>query len=104
MKYVAFIFSIYILTLNFVPCGDEIKSDENTHIEISENITNEHQHNNCSVCSPFCLCNCCHINIISFTPISFCLTTINNGFKTNFFYLENIKKDILRDILQPPKI
>ena len=66
MKFIAFIFSIYILALNFAPCVDNSEIDDNVKTEISQTNGDEHQHQDSDLCSPFCMCHCCQITVMQF--------------------------------------
>ena len=61
MKILAYILSIYILILTFVPCSDvHWDADDYSHISLIQQQDNHnHQDNEIDLCSPFCFCNCC---------------------------------------------
>jgi hypothetical protein len=58
MKFVAFLFSFYILTLNCLPCGDSRECDVQKEQTVSSTSGQEHGHES-EVCTPFCTCACC---------------------------------------------
>ena len=103
MKYSAFILSIYIFALNLAPCADYIASDDNTKTEISQSMDDDHQHQDSDVCSPFCICQCCHINAtdFQFADLKLDFPYISTQ---DFLYLNGIEKDFTTSILQPPRV
>lgn len=102
MKFLAFILSIYIFTLNLVPCEDTGTFDNEVKTEISQGLGDNHQHQDADLCSPFCICQCCHINAtyFKFAEIKFEFKYISSQ---DFLYLNGIKKDFTTSILQPPQ-
>jgi hypothetical protein len=100
MKYVAFIFSIYILTLNLAPCADSVVTDD-AKIESSQNTSDHHQ--DLDVCSPFCSCQCCHISTtnMQFADIKLDIPYISTK---DFFYLIVSENSFSASISQPPKV
>jgi len=103
MKLLAFILSIYILTLNLVPCEDTLSYDNEVKTEISQDVSDNHQHQDSDLCSPFCNCHCCHINTIHFDIVDF--TMVNTVVATKLFYHFNgLEKDFNPTILQPPRV
>ncbi len=103
MKFLAFILSIYILALNLTPCADYSVPDDEVKIEISQAIGDDHQHQDSDLCSPFCSCQCCHINATHFkiADIELDIKLIST---LDFFYLNGSEKDINTSILQPPRV
>jgi hypothetical protein len=101
MKLLAFILSIYIFALNLTPCEDGIVSDGEVKTEVSHT-TDDHQHQGSDLCSPFCICQCCHINA---TYYQFVYTNIDFKYIStqDFFYHKSLEKDITTSILQPPR-
>ncbi len=101
MKLLCCIFSIYILSLLAVPCqdnGDTLFSDKT---ERSAN--HSHNDNDCHGCTPFCICNCCHVNtIIVLNVFINTAETVPTLFKS--IYCEASVKDVIFAIWQPPKI
>ncbi len=73
MKWVLIIFSVYFLSLNILPCGDNAIEAESVQTEVSC-ADNAHDHDKSHLCSPFCQCQCCHVHVISIdleTTLSF---------------------------------
>lgn len=102
MKNLAFILSIYIFALNLAPCADYAVSDNDVKTEISQSVQDDHQHPESDSCSPFCICQCCHINATHFKLVSI---RIDNSYIStqDFFYLNGTEKDFSTSILQPPR-
>jgi len=103
MKFLAFILSIYIFALNLAPCADYSVPDDEVETEISQAIGDDHQHQDSDLCSPFCSCQCCHINATHFeiADIELDIKLIST---LDFFYLNGSEKDINTSILQPPRV
>jgi hypothetical protein len=104
MKFLAFILSLYIYTLNLAPCEDYEAGVFNNDVktEISQIVDNDHQHQDLDLCSPFCICQCCHISTMTFkfVDVKFNTSYISTQ---DFFYQNGIEKDFTTSILQPPK-
>lgn len=103
MKFLAFILSIYIFTLNLAPCEDYKEPDNEVQTEISQAVGDDHQHQGLDLCSPFCICQCCHINAMhfKFINVKFNISYISTQ---DFFYLNGTEKDFATSILQPPRV
>ena len=102
MKYLAFILSIYILALNLAPCEDYTVLDNEVQTEVSQVTDSNHQHQGSDLCSPFCICQCCHISTINFKFVD---VSINTSYIStqDFFYQNGTEKDFTTSILQPPR-
>lgn len=103
MRYLTFILSIYIFALNLAPCADIDVSDNDAKTEISQAMDNDHQHQDSDLCSPFCICQCCHINATYF-QFSYTKYEIRFISTQDFFYQNGIEKDFTPSILQPPRV
>jgi len=101
MRLLGFIFAIWILALNFLPCADSFAiSGEKAKTEL----TTQHQgddHND--TCSPFCHCACCAgfsinhaISSLSSSPLI--------ASKNFYSYLPDNLIEISLPIWQPPKL
>ena len=103
MKILAVILSVYILSLNFTPCGDVATDVSDTQTKISQQLNDKHNHGDADFCSPFCHCNCCHTLTIDFPIASFePLKALYS--KKDFFIPEIQEQGILFSILQPPRV
>ncbi|MFV0566670.1 MAG: DUF6660 family protein [Flavobacteriaceae bacterium] len=106
MKVLALILSLYILALNFVPCGDSANSfNSGTKAELSQTADHDHQHSEGDFCSPFCQCNCCnHVQIVQFhIQYNNCPNTINISTQDTF-YACGVEKQFSTTLLQPPQV
>ena len=103
MKILAFILSIYIFVLNIAPCEDYTVLDNEVNTEISQAVGDDHNHLSSDLCSPFCICQCCHINTTHFKIVNIMFETSN--FSTqDFFYLNGLEKEFTTSILEPPRV
>lgn len=104
MKFFAIILSLYLTSLTCIPCSDVIvDTQENTIASIELN--NDHSPNEhaADLCSPFCTCQCCHIEIIPSTDFSVTFAHIENPQETPS-YFESISKNHSLSLLQPPQL
>jgi hypothetical protein len=101
MKAFAFILSIYIFALNLAPCVDYDAHDINVKTKFSQDIGGQHQW--LDLCSPFCICQCCHISAtyFQFEDTQLAMSYISTE---DFFYLIVSEKSFSTSILQPPRI
>jgi hypothetical protein len=69
MKIANFILSVYLILLSCLPCADmDVKSLAHTAIEFSQKEAN-HSHDTANdLCTPFCVCNCCGVQFLSYQP------------------------------------
>lgn len=75
--------------------------NEQTHISF-EKETDQHQ-GEIDFCSPFCQCQCCHVNIIGFDIASF--QFISPEISTNIISrTNNLGRDFNDSLLQPPRV
>jgi len=95
--------SIYIFALNLAPCEDYIAHDDEVKTVLSQLVGDDHHHQGTDLCSPFCICQCCQINITHFSipSIKFNMAAISTQ---DFFYLNGSEKDFSTSILQPPRV
>ncbi len=103
MKPLAFILAIYIFALNLAPCEDFNVPDNDAKTEISQAINNNHEHQDSDVCSPFCICQCCHTTATYF-QFSDIKPNVIHISTQDFFYLNGTEKDFTTSILQPPQV
>ncbi|MGJ8550193.1 DUF6660 family protein [Winogradskyella wichelsiae] len=104
MKHLALLLSIYIFALNLTPCSDYITTgNTDATTEISQVTGDDHQHQESDSCSPFCICQCCHVNA---TNLKFLNVELNISYIStqDFFYLNGTEKDFTTSILQPPRV
>ena len=83
-------------------CADVNEQDHLSKVEITKNLEDDHGHSDSDLCSPFCICQCCQINIVS---INFLTYTISSQelYAPIFSKNNGIKQDVSYSILQPPQ-
>ncbi len=104
MRFVAVIFSIYMLVLTAIPCIDsyyDVNSPYKT--ELTQENHASHHHNDSDNCSPFCTCNCCATSVVFHTQMAQ-LTCFSFTAKQYFPVTSVFISDPLANIWQPPKI
>ncbi len=107
MKWLNIILSVYLIALACMPCADmEINSA--THSLATHQSTHEnHSHDKANdLCNPFCTCNCCGAQILSFFPaISYDFPLISMVIKTKEpFYKYVFVSNFYGSIWQPPQL
>lgn len=103
MKFLALTLSLYIFGLNLAPCIDFGVPDNEIKTEISQATGNDHQQQDSDMCSPFCICQCCHINATQFKIVDFVVTSSHISTKV-FYHFNGLEKDFKPTILQPPQV
>ncbi|TDP03328.1 DUF6660 family protein [Flavobacterium sp. 245] len=106
MKWIAALLSIYLMALSNMPCADmEVNSAMHKTAQFSSEENHSHDKDN-DLCSPFCVCNCCGAQVLSYQPsitfefskscskIAVALPTYNSVFISDFY----------GSIWQPPQI
>ncbi|MCR4029918.1 MULTISPECIES: DUF6660 family protein [Flavobacterium] len=106
MKWIAILMSIYLMVLSNMPCADmEVNSAMHKTVQFASEDNHSHDKDN-DLCSPFCACNCCGAQVLSYeaplsfefpkpyTQISIPLPSYNSVFISDFF----------GSIWQPPQI
>ena len=108
MKFYAAILSLLLLVLSGLPCAD--MGDNNGAQEISSSISENHTHGpkekHVDMCSPFCSCNCCGLQILDLAPsTSFDVVAVKVGISTpETTYKSNLASVFSGSIWQPPQI
>ncbi len=109
MKLLNYILSIYLIALSCLPCADmEVSSAAHKVVEISSN-HDEKSHNHDKendLCSPFCSCNCCGSQIVSYFKVSnFSFAIVSKNIKTQLpSYTSKFASNFYGSIWQPPQI
>lgn len=98
MKIANHIFTIYLLTLSLIPCGDGgggiIEIANHLFGVVHQHVSDHEQHSNgCAddTCTPFCVCSCCSITTNIPTSASLTsnhITLISQklpSYKSNFY-------------------
>lgn len=106
MKSAAFILSIYILLLTTIPCADSGEKCQdvsgNCAISQTHNFSHGHSEEKNDSCSPFCVCNCCHVSVLITSIIYFSKSTeVLENFMQSFY--KEITSQYNCSIWQPPK-
>jgi hypothetical protein len=110
VKHFWFLFSIYILLLSVLPCGDiedcQHKASNTVSNFQSSNTDHQNHHHNAEHCSPFCTCSCCsiacsvfEIQKLQFRKISIHHSELKIALRNDFTLYH-----FLENIWQPPKI
>ena len=104
VKILALILSCYLLILGIVPCADKV--DHHLQKEKIENIISSAHHTDVQhgrdVCSPFCTCSCCQVNVDVSADFSF-ISLITPSEKL-LNVLQSIVIERPNSVWQPPKI
>ncbi len=103
MRLFAFILSLFILTLSFVPCSDN--EDCNTPDLSLNSDHSDHDHNEDS-CTPFCSCSCCGIpGLILSSPIFYTvLQELKMPTPAATVYYSDLIPNYFYSFWQPPRI
>ncbi|PKB18014.1 DUF6660 family protein [Flavobacterium sp. 5] len=104
MKFIHLILSIYIIALSCLPCTDVEGNIGNKRALITthEKATSGHQDD---ICSPFCICNCCHSFGFYKTADYLVSATIKiNRESSKTEYSSVFLSNFYASIWQPPKI
>jgi len=107
VKWLNIILSIYLVALASMPCAD-MNENSAAHDAIAhESNHGGHSHDKDNdLCSPFCACNCCGVQIMSYFPtISYDFPLVSAVIKTKEpFYRSVFASDFFGSIWQPPQI
>ena len=108
MKYLAFLFSVYLLALSFVPCSDTAEThDKDATSKIASHSDSTHSHEGTGdICSPFCACACCHsqISIIEIADVLPEEVNFNEISLNEITYLSNYQFTNIDTFLDPPRV
>jgi len=104
VKLLTFIFGLYILTLNALPCADvgaDVFSD-NPQTEVVSASSLDHNHGISDTCPPFCTCHCCHVHTVDFGSVDFkpIITEISSEV---FVHFDSIGEEAINSLLDPPR-
>lgn len=103
MKFFVTILSIYFLGISFAPCEDaaiDNGSDGDEVVHYSDQHSDNHTQD---LCSPFCSCQCCHVNVVEvgLYPYEIISPEISNLPNARFV---NSKQEVNYSILHPPRV
>lgn len=109
MKFASIILSFILLVLSCLPCADADKDavyDANGKV-LAEKHFDHSKELHSDLCSPFCVCNCCGAQVLSFTPsLSFSIREDFTAFveKPEIVYKTHFASMFSGSIWQPPQI
>ncbi len=106
MKWITIILSIYLMTLSNMPCADmEVNSAAHKTARFSSEANHTHDKDN-DLCSPFCACNCCGAQILSYQiavnfefPVAYSIISVQLP-----NYTSVVASNFYGSIWQPPQI
>ena len=107
MKFLNYILSIYLVALSCLPCADlEESSAAHRAIEMASNHEHHSHDKENDLCSPFCSCNCCGSQIVSyFKMVSYNLAVVSKTITTQLpTYTSKFTSNFFGIIWQPPQI
>lgn len=102
MRFLALLFSLYVLLLTAWPCA-EMRENAPEHDATAAQHTSSHEHDDCTDCAPFCTCNCCatpmicQIELVDFQVSTLVLTN-------ETYYPTLLVTQGYGDIWQPPQL
>ena len=102
MRSVALIFAIFFAGLTVIPCTDAEIAEDTIETVLEDGL--EHQHDSESdLCTPFCVCHCCHTHLI--IQQSFMSDLVIRSFPTTkSAYTDPITTGFVGSLLQPPQV
>ncbi len=97
------ILSIYFLGLSFAPCEDAVVNYDSDADQIGHFSEQDSDNHGEDLCSPFCSCQCCHVNVvdIGLYPYEIILLEIS---KSPNARLVSSKQEVNYSILHPPRV
>ncbi len=104
MRIIGFLLSFYIIMLAAYPCVD---THDISHANITSQLEENHSHEHATdLCSPFCVCNCCGQQVLTFLDIvNYVVPTKFEEIRTsNSIYTSVFHSNFYGSIWQPPKI
>ena len=103
MKFIAVIYSVFILYLVTVPCADEVIHIEKSKLEQSTPQGKPCNHTEQDGCSPFCVCACCGVVVVMNFINYDCQP--NSFIKTEFLsFYKDFTSSFFQSFWQPPKL
>ncbi|WP_370629880.1 DUF6660 family protein [Zunongwangia sp. SCSIO 43204] len=102
MRFLAVIFSVYLLSLSFMPCEDNVTFQKET-TEFHQVDGTHASGTAADDCSPFCQCHCCHLHIVVFDTNEIDLISLDISTMISTFRYE-MGDDIPQFLFQPPRV
>ncbi|WP_431196088.1 DUF6660 family protein [Maribacter litoralis] len=103
MKILTIILSVYFLVLNVVPCDDSEVSLYDFQNDLQTQLNHNSDNTEPPVCINFCLCSCCHVNIVNVDVIPFFVPSLDYSSEI-FFYSDGLGKNFPLSFFQPPQV
>lgn len=106
VKPASILLSFILMVLSCLPCADAANDTARSQTTTENHKHEPNDHHN-DLCSPFCICNCCGVQILSFTPVlSFVIELIPAVFspKPEIGYKSHLASMFSGSIWQPPQI
>ncbi|UNY98472.1 hypothetical protein MQE36_15505 [Zhouia spongiae] len=101
MKSIAFILSLFLIGLSLAPCSDaEVKAECEMQVTADHNDHEQH----IDLCSPFCVCQCCHSHTTFPTQLFEVKNTHTVIVSVTNNYLSLVTDSHLEKLLRPPQI
>ena len=109
MKISSVLLSLILLVLSCLPCADADKdiAYDNKGKLVADRHVDHSKELHSDLCSPFCICNCCGVQILSFTPtLTFIISGIPADYitKVEITYEPQFASAFYGSIWQPPQI
>ncbi|WP_141384455.1 DUF6660 family protein [Flavobacterium flevense] len=107
MKWFNIILSIYLIALASMPCADMEVNSAVHSLNVHQAEHDNHSHDKSKdLCSPFCICNCCGAQVLSYFPaISYDFPVISTVIKSKEPYYKSVfYSNFYGSIWQPPQI
>lgn len=102
MRSVALILAVFFVGLSFIPCDDSDLDQENS-ITVAANQQDHNHDSEGDLCSPFCICHCCHSHFV--VQHNFCSRqTEHPDVIKNTNYSDSLTEGFKMSVLQPPKV
>ncbi|WP_408022137.1 DUF6660 family protein [Sinomicrobium oceani] len=103
MKILTIILSVYFLVLNVVPCDDSEVSLYDFQNDLQTQLNHNSDNTEPPVCINFCLCSCCHVNVVNVDVVPFVMPSFDISSEI-FFHSDGFGKDLPLSLLQPPQV
>lgn len=103
VKIFVIILSVYFLGLSFIPCEDAVIENNSLEEQLAHYQDQDTDNHHTDLCSPFCSCQCCHVNVaeIGVYPYKIITPQISKIVNTR---LVTSKQEVNYSILQPPRV
>jgi hypothetical protein len=103
VKFFVTILSIYFLGLSFIPCEDAIIHSSFDDDQIGHYSEHDSDHHSEDLCSPFCSCQCCHVNVVDIDVYPYQIISPEISKLPNARFVSS-KQEVNYSILHPPRV